>query len=133
VVILLLSGMLTGATLAQTDGVDPAIFGQTVGAALAQLPAVLIYLSVLGLVFALIPRVTIPVGWAMLAVGAFLGQFGGILKLPDWVRNVSPSQHTPAVPMPHADFSGAWWMVVISIVVAIVAVVLVRRRDTAVG
>lgn len=133
VVILLLSGVLTGATLAQTDGVDPAIFGQTVGAALAQLPAVLIYLSVLGLVFALIPRVTIPVGWAMLAVGAFLGQFGGILKLPDWVRNVSPSQHTPAVPMPHADFSGAWWMVVISIVVAIVAVVLVRRRDTAVG
>jgi ABC-2 type transport system permease protein len=133
VLILVLSGMLTGATLAQTKGVDAAIFGQSVGTALAQLPAVLIYLTVLGLVFTLIPRITIPVGWAMLAAGAFLGQFGGILKLPDWVRNVSPSQHTPAVPMPHADFSGAWWMVIISIVVAIVAAAMLRRRDTAVG
>jgi ABC-2 type transport system permease protein len=133
VVILVLCGILTGATLAQTKGVDAAIFGQSVGTALAQLPAVLIYLAVLGLVFALIPRVTIPVGWAMLAIGAFLGQFGGILKLPDWVRNVSPSQHTPAVPMAHADFSGAWWMAIISILVAIAAALVVRRRDTALG
>lgn len=133
IVILLISGVATGAALAQTKGVDKAIFGQAVGTAVAQLPAVLIYLTVLGLVFALIPRVTIVVGWAMLAGGAFLGQFGGLLKLPDWVRNISPSQHTPALPMPNADFSGAWWMIVIAIVVAVAASALVRSRDTVVG
>jgi ABC-2 type transport system permease protein len=133
VVILGISGVVMGGVLARSAGVDQAIFGQTVGTAFAQLPAVLIYLSVLSLVFAVAPRLTIGIGWAMLAVGAFLGQFGGLLKLPDWVRSISPAQHTPAVPMAHADFSGAWWMGAIVIVVTIVAAVLVRRRDTVVG
>ncbi|HEY5224297.1 MAG TPA: hypothetical protein VIJ18_14775 [Microbacteriaceae bacterium] len=133
VVILAVSGVVTGGVLAANPGVDPAIFGQSVGAALVQLPAVLVYLSVLGLVFAVLPRLTIGVGWAMLAVGAFLGQFGGLLKLPDWLRSISPSQHTPAVPMGNADFSGFWWMAAIVIVVAIVAAALVRQRDVAVG
>ncbi|TAM70582.1 MAG: hypothetical protein EPN48_04175 [Microbacteriaceae bacterium] len=133
VVILAVSGAITGGVLAGNPGVEPAIFGQSVGMALVQLPAVLIYLSVLGLVFAVLPRLTIGVGWAMLAVGAFLGQFGGLLKLPDWLRSISPSQHTPAVPLAGADFSGFWWMALIVIVVALVAAVLVRQRDAAVG
>jgi ABC-2 type transport system permease protein len=132
-VILLVSGVVTGALLAQGTGGTTGVFSGTVGAALAQLPAVLIYLTVLGLVFALAPRVTIGVGWAMLAVGAFLGQFGGLLSLPHWLRNIAPSQHTPAVPMPNADFSGAWWMLGIATVVAAVGAVLLRRRDTVVG
>ncbi|WP_308466855.1 ABC transporter permease [Rathayibacter soli] len=132
-VILAVSGAVTGGVLAANKGVDPAIFGQSVGTALVQLPAVLIYLSVLGLVFAVIPRLTIGIGWAMLALGAFLGQFGGLLKLPDWVRNISPAEHTPALPMANADFSGFWRMAAIVIVVGVLTAVLVRQRDVAVG
>jgi ABC-2 type transport system permease protein len=133
VVILLACGIVTGSALAQGAGGTPSIFGDTVAAALAQLPAVLIYLTVLGLVFALIPRLTVGIGWAMLTLGAFLGQFGGLLKLPDWLRSVAPSQHTPALPMSNADFSGAWWMLAIAMVVALAAAVVFRRRDAAVG
>lgn len=129
VVILAVSGVVTGAVLAQNPGVDPSIFGQSVGAALAQLPAVLVYLSVLGLIFAVVPRFTIGVGWAMLALGAFLGQFGGLLKLPHWVRTISPAEHTPSVPLANADFSGFWWMTAVVIAVAVLGAVLVRRRD----
>jgi ABC-2 type transport system permease protein len=130
VVILLASGLLTGAMLAQSD---PALFGQSVGAALVQLPAVLAYLAVLGLIFALVPRATIGVGWAFLALGAVFGEFGGLMKLPDWLRNLSPSTHTPTVPLPNAEWSGAWWMIAIAILAVMLAAAAVRRRDVAAG
>jgi ABC-2 type transport system permease protein len=130
VVILLACGALTGAMLSASD---PALFGDSVGAALVQLPAVLAYLAVLGLVFALLPRATIGVGWAFLALGAVFGEFGGLMKLPDWLRNLSPSTHTPAIPLPDADWSGAWWMTAVAILAAALASAAIRRRDVAVG
>ncbi|MCU1442065.1 MAG: hypothetical protein JWQ59_215 [Cryobacterium sp.] len=132
VLILLLCGLLTGTMLAAAGG-DETLFGKSVAAAAAQLPAVLVYLTVLGLVFALAPRATVGVGWAMLAVGAFLGEFGGLLKLPEWARNISPFTHTPTVPLPNADWSGAWWMLAVAVAAAITAFVAVRRRDLATG
>ncbi|MGH7861054.1 MAG: hypothetical protein ACREOS_02340, partial [Candidatus Dormibacteraceae bacterium] len=131
VVILLLGGLITGALLAPVGGA--AIFGQSVATALVQLPAAFVYLTVLGLIFALMPRLTIGAGWAMLALGAFLGQFGGLLQLPGWLRSLSPFEHTPALPMAHADFSGAIGMVAVSIVAATLAAWLFRRRDLAIG
>lgn len=129
--ILAVSGVITGGMLVQAG--EPDLFGPTVAAALAQLPAVLVYLGVLGLVFAVAPRATIPVGWALLAIGTFLGEFGGMMKLPEAVRNISPFTHTPAVPLPDADWSGAWWMITIAVLALAVAAVAVRRRDVAVG
>ena len=130
VVILLASGLLTGAMLSQSD---PALFGDSVAAALVQLPAVLAYLCVLGLVFALLPRATIGVGWAFLALGAVFGEFGGLMKLPEWLRNLSPSTHTPTVPLPDPEWSGAWWMLAIAVAAIVLAAVMVRRRDVATG
>jgi ABC-2 type transport system permease protein len=132
VVILALSGVLAGLLLVQNGG-KAELFGQAVGAALAQLPAVVIYIGVLGLVFAVIPRATIPVGWALFGIGIFIGEFGGMMKLPQWVRDISPTTHTPAVPLAGVDWSGAWWMVAIAVVTALVGAILVRRRDVAVG
>ncbi|MCU1402279.1 MAG: hypothetical protein JWM70_603 [Microbacteriaceae bacterium] len=130
-VILLLSGVMTGAMLAAAG--DQSLFGETVAAAVVQLPAVLVYLAVLGLVFSLVPRATIAVGWALLAVGTFVGTFGGIMGLPTWVRSVAPSTHTPAIPLPNPDWSGVWWMLVVSVIAVALAFVAVRRRDLATG
>jgi ABC-2 type transport system permease protein len=130
-VILLLSGVTTGAMLAGTG--DRALFGETVAAAAVQLPAVLIYLAVLGLVFSVLPRATIPVGWALLTVGTFVGTFGGLMGLPEWVRGIAPSTHTPAIPLPNPDWSGAWWMLAVSVIAVALAIVAVRRRDLATG
>jgi ABC-2 type transport system permease protein len=131
VVILFLCGAFAGAMFAQAGGSE--LFGQTVAAAMVQLPAVIIYIALLGLVFATVPRATIPVGWVMLALGAFLGQFGGMMNLPQWVRDISPSSHTPVVPLPDADWSGAWWLLGLSVVALILAGLLLRRRDLAQG
>jgi ABC-2 type transport system permease protein len=128
VVILFVSGVVAGLVLVQNGGATE-LFGQALGAAMAQLPAVVFYLGALGLVFAVVPRATIPVGWVLFGISTFLGEFGGMMKLPEWVRNLSPSVHTPAVPLSGVDWSGAWWMVGIAIVAAVLGAILVRRRD----
>lgn len=98
-------------------------------AALAQLPAVLVLLAVVALVFAVLPRFTVGLGWGILLAAIFVGQFGVLLGLPDAVRNASPFTHTPIVTAADAHWSGAWWMLAVALVIAAAAAFLVRRRD----
>lgn len=102
-------------------------------AAVAQLPAVFLLLAVVALVFALVPRLTIGLGWAVLLLAIFIGQFGGLFGLPDWARDISPFSHTPIVTEADVDWGPAWLMLGIAVVVAAASVLLVRRRDVALG
>jgi ABC-2 type transport system permease protein len=130
-VILVLCGLVGGAAAAGAGQHDA--YSAWMGACLSQLPAVLVYPTILGLVFTLVPRATVGVGWAMLALGAFLGTFGALFKLPQWMRDISPSTHSPVLPGPNADWSGAWVMLAICAAAVIVACVTVRQRDVAIG
>jgi ABC-2 type transport system permease protein len=94
-----------------------------------QLPAALVFAAAAALVFALLPRLTIGLGWGLLAVGFVLGQFGGVFRLPDWLRNLSPFTHTPIVPGDSVDLVPLAVMVLLSLVVAAGSVLLARRRD----
>jgi ABC-2 type transport system permease protein len=102
-------------------------------AAVAQLPAVFLLLAVVALVFALVPRLTIGLGWTVLLLAIFIGQFGGLFGLPDWARDISPFSHTPIVTEADVDWGPAWLMLGIAVVVAAASVLLVRRRDVALG
>ncbi|MET1015476.1 MAG: hypothetical protein ABWX76_01575, partial [Leifsonia flava] len=102
-------------------------------AALAQLPAVFLLLALVALVFAIVPRLTIGLGWTLLLLAVFIGQFGGLFGLPDWARDLSPFSHTPIVTEANADWGPAWLMLGLAVVVAAASVLLVRRRDVALG
>ena len=69
------------------------------------MPAALLYVGLIALVFAVVPRLTITLGWGLLGIGLVIGQFGGLLKFPDWARDASPFTHTPAVPVVDFDWS----------------------------
>ncbi|MDQ0731206.1 ABC transporter permease [Arthrobacter sp. B1I2] len=97
--------------------------------ALAQLPAALIYLSVPALVFVVWPAATIGASWGLLALGVMLGIFGGMLGLDQRVRDLSPFSHTPVPHGDATDWSGAWWMLGIAALAAVLAVVMMRRRE----
>ena len=103
--------------------------GDMFAAAAAQLPAALIYLGVLALVFVLLPGITIALGWTLVGIGVTFGVFGGLIGLPDWVRNISPFTHTPVATQGATDWSGGIWMLGISILAALLALLLMRRRE----
>jgi ABC-2 type transport system permease protein len=124
-VILLLSGLVAGAALAN---IDTDLVGQTIVLSLAQLPAVAVYMGITALVFALVPRLTIAAGWVLFGIGVVLGEFGSLLNLPDWVRQIAPTAHTAVPPMSSADWSGTWWLVAVAVVAFVLAGIAFTRR-----
>ncbi len=127
VVVCVVGGLVAG--LAFGAGGEPQEFWPSLLAAVVQVPAALVFAGVTALVFALIPRATIGLGWGLLALGFVLGEFGALLKLPRWLRDVSPFTHTPVVPGddPH------WWPLAVLALIAVaaggLALAVVRRRD----
>ena len=128
---LVLAGLAAAgaALLARPDG-SAGTFGAWFGTIVWQLPAVLVLLAVVALVFAVAPRASIPAGWLVLAAAAFLGEFGALLGLPQWLRDVAPFSHSPAVALPDPSFAGAIWMTALAVGITALACVLVQRRDT---
>ncbi|MBW8871659.1 MAG: hypothetical protein JF618_05655 [Leifsonia sp.] len=132
VVAVLLAAAIASGLSAVAAGEDPSTIGHSFAAAAAQLPVALVYLGVLTLLFVVAPSATIPVGWAALGLGAFVGIFGGLIRLPDGVRHLSPFADAPVV-VGHVDWTGGYWMLGITAVALLGAAVLIRRRDFAIG
>ncbi|MGD8373355.1 MAG: anibiotic ABC transporter [Candidatus Woesebacteria bacterium] len=127
--LLVLSGVATGLTYGI---VINDIWNQTSSllvAGLAQLPAVLIFLGFSALSFAVLPKISIMLDWLFFAACYVVIQFGEVFKLDQWVLDLSPFTHVPA--MPSQDI--AWWPVVSMTMIAVVGIiaslVLFRRRN----
>ena len=99
-----------------------------VGSALAYTPALWVFVGIAVLLFGLLPR-AVGAAWAFLGLVAFAGFLGPLLRLPNWVYDLSPVDRIPNVPV--ADFS-AWPLIAMTLIAAaMIAVGLVgfRRRD----
>jgi ABC-2 type transport system permease protein len=131
VLLVLASGAAASTVAVLATGDDQAQIGSSFAAAAAQLPVALSYLGALALIFALLPSVTVALGWALLGVGAFIGVFGGLVGFPEWVRDLSPFSHTPVVLSDETDLSGGVWLVAIGLAATSAALVLMRRRELA--
>jgi ABC-2 type transport system permease protein len=124
------AGTAAAASLAlSSGGTGPR--GLLVAAALGHVPAALIFLSAAAVLIAAVPRVSIPLGWGMLAAGLILGQFGELLRLPPWLQDVSPFRHSSAMPVEPFDVAAAISMGLIAMAGAGIAAYLIRRRDLA--
>ena len=129
-VLLALAGLVAGAAL---SNISADLFGQTFAFAMAQLPAVAVYMAVTALAFAIVPKATIAVGWIVFGVGIVLGEFGSLLNLPRWVREITPTAHTPVAPLATADWSGTWWLILVAVVLIVVSGLIFTRRGVVSG
>jgi ABC-2 type transport system permease protein len=99
-----------------------------VGAALAYAPAAWVIVAIAVALFGLAPRWTM-LAWAPLSLCFVIGMLGSVLGLPQWVVDLSPFEHTPAVPA--ADLA----LVPLAVLTAIGAgltwlgLAALRRRD----
>ncbi|MGM7778669.1 ABC transporter permease [Arthrobacter sp. KNU-44] len=129
IALVLLSGAAASGLSAVAVGDDSARVGDSFAAAAAQLPAALTYLSVLALVFVALPAWTVGLGWTLLGLGTVFGLFGGLVGMPEWIRDISPFTHSPVPIGTSTDWSGGLWMLCIAVVVAIVATAGMKRRE----
>lgn len=102
---------------------------QVLAASAAQLPATALYLGLIALVFAWLPRLTSGFAWTILAVGVVLAELGGRLGLPEWVIANSPFVHTPLVTTANPEWGGAVTMITAAIAAMVLAMAIYRRRD----
>lgn len=103
--------------------------GILVPAALAHVPAALVFLTATSLVFGAAPRLSIPLGWGMLAAGLVLGEFGELFGLPVWLQELSPFRHSSAMPVESFDAAGALGLTATAVALAALAGYCLRRRE----
>jgi ABC-2 type transport system permease protein len=124
VVVMAAAGVLGWLSLIGTDADTAA---HALGQALIELPAALVFPGIAALAVALLPRAAVAVSWALFAIAIVLGLFGQLLKLPERVIQASPFDHIPNVPF--HEWGPTAVLLAVDVVLAIAAVVLIRRRD----
>ncbi len=126
--LLLLFGVTTALGYGLTIG-DFGDSGRVLGAAAVQIPAALALGGAVVAVFGLVPRYATALSWTLLSICLVLGWIGELLQLPQWVLDLSPFGHTPAVPTEDAAALPLVAMTTLAVALALVGVASFRRRD----
>jgi ABC-2 type transport system permease protein len=126
-VLVVLIGVAAAAWLGFAVNSDSLHAGLAARQALTGAPAALVFVGLTALLVAVLPRLSITLAWGLFGVAVLLGLFGGLLKLPQPMRDVSPFSHMPAVPIQH--WEPVVSLVVIAVALASAAMAALRRRD----
>jgi ABC-2 type transport system permease protein len=129
--------LVFAASMALTAGLvvgdTPGLLRDLAGAALAELPAVLVIVAAVVAVFAFLPRRAVVISWLVLgAAFLFSPVFGSSLRLPQWALDLSPFAHQKA---PALEISLGAIVALVALSAALVAAGLAafRRRDLMAG
>ena len=105
-------------------------FGRIVPAALAQAPAVWLVTALAVAAYTLRSRWAV-LGWAFLVGFLTLGQLGELLRLPQWLIDVSPYVHVPKMPV--ESFAPGSSLVLTALAAAVLAAAWLRYRSRDIG
>ena len=130
-VLLVASGLGTGVGLAVAVG-DAAEVPRLVAASLVHLPAVLVLAGLTAACQGAVPRWA-QAAWASLAVVVIVGLFGELLRLPSWVRWISPMEHTPGLPAEHLRLLPVAVLIAVALGAFALGAGAFERRDVAVA
>ena len=128
IVAVLASAAVVGALAATASGSEGSLVGDIAASAAAQLPAALVFLGVLALVFTVFPALTAALGWSALGLAFFVGVFGPLLGLPDGVTNTSPFANTPVPFADDVNWTGTTVMLAVAAAAIAASLALMRRR-----
>ena len=128
-VVLAAAGLGSGLAFGLRAGDVGAQLPRVLGAALAQLPAVLVVAGLAVLLFGLLPESCAAGGWTALALAAVLLLFGPVLRLAQPVQDISPFTHVPKLPGGTVTAAPLAALTVIAAGLAAVGLAGLRRRD----
>lgn len=98
-------------------------------AALVSVPAMLLFMSCIVLVFSFVGRFVKTFAWTFYAYCALIGSLARIFTWPQWVTNFSPFVHTPAYPSNSLEWLPLYIMTGLSLVLLATAALFFSRRD----
>ncbi|MDT5026788.1 MAG: polyether ionophore transport system permease protein [Micromonosporaceae bacterium] len=127
-VILTAGGLMAGLVYGASTGKVGHEVSILLSATVLQLPAVWVVAGLAVALFGLLPRLT-ALAWGALAAMVLLGQLGPLLRLDQWVMDVSPFTHLPRLPGGDLAFTPLVWLVVVATAFTTVGVIGFRRRD----
>jgi ABC-2 type transport system permease protein len=81
------------------------------------------------LLIAFLPRLAVAAAWASFAGCLLILQVGGLLELPQWVLNISPFGHLPAMPAQDFKLAPVLWLVGFTALFVVCALLYFNRRD----
>ena len=124
---LLAAAVGLGLAGAMTTG-DGGLLLRVVGAGLAHVPAVWVTAAVAMALVGLLPRAAV-LSWAVVGYGFFVVYLGGFIGLPEWMANLSPFGHVPAVPAAEPRLVPLVVLVVLAAALVAAGLAGLRRRD----
>ena len=98
-------------------------------AGLSYVPALLVFAGITVFGMGIVPKFAVGLAWAAFAFVALIGQFGSLLKLPDWTINMSPFAHIAAAPSAAIAWQPLLVLTAISSVLLLIGFVGFGRRD----
>lgn len=126
--IMVIAGLLAGLGAAAVTG-DWGLLGDTALAHLNLIPAVLVVLGVCALLHGWAPGLLAPVGWALVAVMVFVGNFAAMLDAPGWVHDLSPLSHPANHPVEDIEIVPLLVLAAVAALGVVLGLVGLRRRQ----
>ncbi|WIV53927.1 ABC transporter permease [Amycolatopsis nalaikhensis] len=130
VVLLTSLGVTAGLAYGVRLGTPGTEVARLAGAGLAQLPAVWVLAGLAAALFGLLAR-AVAFAWVALTTFLLLGEFGTLLKLDQWVLDLSPFTHSPKLPGPAVQAAPLFWLTALGAVLVAAGVARFRQRDIA--
>lgn len=131
-IVLVGAAAIGGAVLGIAGRAGPwSLLGDVVVVAAGQVVAASVFVVITALLFVLVPRLTIPLGWTLVFVAMVLGLFGPLFGFPDWLVHIAPIAIAPTVTGDGVDIRGLWWLLLAIAGIGGAAATLMRRRELA--
>ncbi len=126
-VAMLVTGLAVGLGTAAQLG-DAGLILPVLAAVLVAVPAQMVLAALTVLLFGWRPQLA-PLAWLGVAISAVVGLLADTLKLPIWIRSISPFHHVPALPAASFELAPVVALVLVAVGLTLVGLLGLSRRD----
>ena len=127
--LLAVAGVATGLGYGLRIGSAGPQVARMIGAAMGQLPSVLVLAGVAIALFGLLPGASVAGAWSALGLVVLINLFGQALQLSHWVLDLSPFTHAPRLPGGTVTAAPLLWLCAVALAASVAGLAGLRRRD----
>jgi ABC-2 type transport system permease protein len=107
---------------------DAHLVATLLGASLVHLPAIWLFAGFAMALFGVVPR-ALPAAWVLFVASFVVGFLGTVLRIPSWVRDLSPFEHSPQLPAAELTALPLVVLAAIAVALTVTGVTGFRHRD----